>query len=128
MNKLILGIDLDGTVWEPHWPSIGPMKPNAAKVLRRLHKAGHILIIWTARGYPEHIAEAKNCLERHGICYHAFNEPSEEMKALYPTEARKLHFDVLIDDISLGGIPDDWEEIYDLLVKVHGIERTGDDE
>lgn len=121
-RRLILGIDLDGTVWDAQWPAIGALRPNADKVLRRLYDGGHDLVIWTARAYPPDVQAAKDTLEAYGIKYHSFNEPSETMKRAYTTGSRKLHFDVLLDDVSLLGIPHDWEDIYTCLVQYHGIE------
>ena len=125
--KLIIGVDLDGTAWDHEWPAIGAVRPNAAKVLQRLYDGGHTLIIWTARATPEHIQEAKDKLAEMGVRYHGFNDFPHSLRSLYGSyEGRKLSFSVLIDDISLLGIPHDWEDIYMALVQHWGIYDSRD--
>lgn len=126
----VILVDFDGTLCRHEWPEIGPMMKNADRVLRRLHKAGHIIVIWTARSGDLAIFEAQRWLTNKEIPYHAFNQLPEPWNSMYgPTQSRKVHGDIIVDDHVLGGLPEDWEEIYDLMVEHHAIENTrGDDE
>jgi hypothetical protein len=54
---LVLGIDFDGTVVDdrrPYDDVTSPLvfKPGAKRALRSLKKAGHLLILWSARSSP----------------------------------------------------------------------------
>ena len=121
----IILVDFDGTVVEHRWPSIGPMMKNADVVMRRLYQAGHRLIIWTARSGDESVDVVKTWLAERYIPYHSFNKELPEHIAQYGNNpGRKIHGDVIIDDHCLGGLPEDWETIYDFLVEHHGIEDT----
>ena len=125
-GKLVVAVDFDGTLVKHEWPEIGPMMKNADVVMRRLYYAGHKLIIWTARSGDSAVNAAKAWLHEKGIPYHGFNELPEPQRSMYgPLRGAKLHADCFIDDHSLHGLPEDWEEIYDLLVSVHNIPRTG---
>lgn len=49
MTRPLIAIDLDGTLIEArHWPSLGPLKPGAAKYVRMLLRDNDV-VIFTAR-------------------------------------------------------------------------------
>lgn len=118
-------VDFDGTLVEHQWPAIGPMMKNADVVMKRLYSAGHTIIIWTARSDEKAVSEAKAWMAMKGIQYHAFNETPKHLLARYGgQESRKIHADIVVEDHQVGGLPSDWEDIYQVLVDVHGIANT----
>jgi len=121
-------IDFDGTIVEAKWPEIGEMKPNALTVINRLYDAGHKIVVNTCR-VDQYAAAAYSWLVDNGFKFHAFNENLPELIEFYGSDTRKLSGDVYIDDKNLGGIPDDWEEIWKQLavyhlIDIHGIEQV----
>ena len=114
-NKLIIAVDFDGTIVDHRYPGIGKEKPNVVKVLKRLLSEGYTLIIWTCRGGSELIA-AYNWLKSKGLEQIPINRnaPYEQIN-FQPSP--KIYADVYIDDRNLGGVPEDWEEIYKLIEK-----------
>ena len=121
----VLLIDFDGTVCEHQWPEIGAPMKNVERVWKRLYDAGHTMIVWTARSDSQTIAEAQDWLAKRGMKYHGWNALPEPLNSMYgPYQSRKVHGDVCIDDHALGGLPSDWEIIYDVLVAFHGIPNT----
>ncbi len=114
-NNLIIAIDFDGTIVDHKYPEIGATKPNVVNVLKRLIREGHTLIIWTCRGGSELIAVYK-WLKRKGLedILVNVNAPYEQ---IHFQPSPKIYADIYIDDRNIGGIPEDWEEIYKLINK-----------
>ncbi len=119
---MIIAIDFDGTIVEHKFPEIGPLKPNVKEVIHRLWDEGHKIIIWTCRtsqntfpGKQSTIFDVRNFLDSEDIPHHTINHNIPE-NPFQPSP--KVYADVYIDDRQLGGIPDDWEEIYQLLKTV----------
>ncbi|KKN10323.1 hypothetical protein LCGC14_1037610 [marine sediment metagenome] len=112
-NKLIIAIDFDGTIVDHRYPDIGEPKPNVVNVLKRLLNEGHTLIIWTCRGGSELIAvyEWLKLRKLQDILVNV-NVPYEQIN-FQPSP--KIYADMYIDDRNLGGMPEDWEEIYKLI-------------
>lgn len=119
---MIIAIDFDGTIVEHMWPEIGPLRTNAVEVIRRLNTEGHRILIWTCRTsqildriqLPSRstVFHAKEFLDDHGIPYHAINN-NDPRSDFQPSP--KIYADLYIDDKQLGGLPDDWEDIYKMI-------------
>lgn len=107
-------IDFDGTIVEMAYPEIGELRLNAKEVINRLYREGHDIVINTCRSGKYETA-AIVFLIKNQIPFHCVNRNLEKIIAEYEQDTRKLSGDVYIDDKNLGGIPDDWEEIYKLL-------------
>lgn len=106
-----LGVDFDGTIcYSEEFPKVGEPKPNAVRVLRRLHDEGYRIIVWTNRSSIEHQAPMLDFLNSKAIPYDDVNY--NHAMGAFP----KPYCDIWIDDRNLGGIPDDWELIY-LMIK-----------
>lgn len=121
---MIIAIDFDGTIVEYDFPRIGELKPNAAKVMTRLYSEGHSIIIWTCRTSQNQfkdidlsqptIFDVWTFLAIKGIPFTTINHncPGNSFQP-----SPKVYADIYIDDRQLGGIPDDWEDIYKLIKK-----------
>jgi hydroxymethylpyrimidine pyrophosphatase-like HAD family hydrolase len=108
---MIIAIDFDGTIVDNMYPHIGKMRLHAPEVINQLHKEGHDIIIWTCRTGKE-LEEALLFLDDNNIWYDYVNENSTKSNFQpYP----KIYYDFCIDDRSLGGIPEDWYEIYGII-------------
>lgn len=120
---MIIAIDFDGTIVDHEFPGIGKLKPNVKEVINRLHNEGHTIIIWTCRTTQKEPTEestifcAKEFLDRWGIKFHTINN-NDPRNSFQP--APKIYADVYIDDRNLGGIPEDWEDIYKIINKNRG--------
>lgn len=115
-KKLVLAIDFDGTIAELSFPETGEIKPYAAYYINRLFMDGHDIIINTCRsGIYEGLAQ--EFLEKHEIKYHYINSNMPYMIENYKQDCRKISADLYIDDKCLMGLPDTWEEIYNLIQK-----------
>lgn len=111
-KKLILAVDFDGTIVEEHYPHIGPMRTGAKRVINKLHREGHTILIWTCRN--RHFrTRARKFLENSGIRFHRLNEQAEEILIKWG-DTRKLSADLYIDDKGIGGLPH-WDEIYEIV-------------
>lgn len=118
--KQIIAIDFDGTIVEHEFPKIGPLRKNAKEVINRLYEEGFRIVIWTCRTSQDYfdgqhqptIWHVKEFLDKEGIPYEAINHnvPGLDFEP-YP----KIYAHIYIDDRQLGGIPDDWEKIYEII-------------
>lgn len=113
---MIIAIDFDGTIVYNEYPNIGTLKPHAKEIINTLYERGHKILIWTCRTrLLEH--QAIEFLKEEGIKFHYCNNQLPEVISEYGNDVRKLSYDVLIDDRNLGGIPDDWREIWYKLIE-----------
>lgn len=109
-----LAIDFDGTIAERAWPDVGPLIENADVYIRKLYEEGHVILINTCRtGKYEGYAE--DFLNKHNIPYHYINSNDPELIELFKQDCRKISADLYIDDKCLMGLPDSWEEIYNII-------------
>jgi hydroxymethylpyrimidine pyrophosphatase-like HAD family hydrolase len=113
-TPLVIAIDFDGTIVNSQWPDLGDPKPNAVEVIRRLHDEGHRIIIWTCRGADD-TKKAHDWLFKHGVPHQSINIQDRDIVENFKGDVRKILADVYIDDKQLGGIPDDWIDIYAML-------------
>lgn len=116
---MIIALDFDNTIVYDKYPEIGELKPNAKQIINLLYNRGHKILIWSCRGKTSEV-EAIKFLEKEGVKFHTFNANLQERIEFYDHDSRKLGYDVLIDDRNLGGIPDDWDDILELLVEQFG--------
>ena len=111
-----ISIDYDDTIVFAGFPGPGVIKPGAVDIINRLHEDGHQIMIWTCRmGDAFDIAIAY--LKEQGVKFHIANENHPDIIARFGEDTRKMLADIYIDDKQLGGIPDDWEVIYELIQK-----------
>lgn len=114
MNKIVLAVDFDGTLAELGYPALGDPKPNASKVMKRLVEEGAHIIIWTCRQGID-VDKIRDWCILHDVPYHQINEHHPRLLEIYQNDTRKVCADIYIDDRCLFGLPDDWEEIYQLI-------------
>lgn len=110
---MIIAIDFDGTIVENKYPEIGNLKPNVQKIINRLVAEGHYIIIWTCRSDSSDLENLKKFLHDNNILYHAINENKSNLGF---SPKPKIFANIYIDDRQLGGIPDDWNDIYNIIV------------
>jgi len=111
-NKLIIGVDFDGTIVEDGYPKIGKPRIFAFETLKRLQEDGHRLILWTYRSGVR-LDEAVEFCKENGITFYAVNKSFPEEKFDY-TKSRKIYADLYIDDRNIGGVLG-WGEIYQMI-------------
>jgi hypothetical protein len=77
---------------------------------------GYKILIWTCRK-DDRKDTAANYLREQGVRFHAINENLPEVIEFWGSDTRKLSADIYVDDKQLGGLPDDWALIYELIKK-----------
>ena len=92
-----IAIDFDNTLVSDLYPEIG-LTLNAESVLQELVEKGHKLILWTIRS-GKYLEDAVNWCKKKGIELYGVNENPD---FLHDEKARKVFFDLLIDDKSIG--------------------------
>lgn len=111
-NRLIIGVDFDGTIVEDGYPGIGKTRIFAFETLKRLQEDGHRLILWTYRS-GKTLDEAVEFCKQNGITFYAVNAsyPEEEFDH---RKSRKINADLFIDDRNIGGVLG-WGEVYQMI-------------
>ena len=111
--KAIIAIDFDLTICLSEYPALGPMRPGADVVIRKLVEDGYGIVINTCR---EGIALAKaiKWLHKHDIPYHYVNCNFPHLIEHYGADCRKISANLYIDDKCLTGLPE-WGKIYDII-------------
>lgn len=112
---MTIAVDFDGTIVEHRYPEIGKEKPFAIQCLKQLQQEGNRLILWTSREGKLLEDAVAFCHER-GLDFYAVNSNQPD-DALFKYPSAKVIADVYIDDRNLGGIPDDWGVIYEMITK-----------
>ena len=115
---MTIAVDFDGTIVEHKYPNIGKEKPFAIDTLRKLASEGHKIILWTARE-GELLDDAIRFCKERGLVFYAVNSDTPEGALTFSGKASttKLVADIYIDDRNLGGIPDDWTVIYEMITR-----------
>jgi len=101
IRPLIFAVDFDGTLAENKFPGIGEQtkeQKELLEILIELRKAGHVLILWTARGEPALTHAIMWCRE-HGLDFDAIQENTFVKKLSGPSP--KIVADYYIDDRAL---------------------------
>ncbi len=111
---MIIAVDFDDTLVYSDYPNVKGIKPDAAQILEKLIDEGNDIIIWTCR-MDEPLEIAKQFLKEMEVKHHYINEHVPRLIEKYKNDTRKIYADVYIDDKNLGGIPEDWNEIYNIL-------------
>jgi hypothetical protein len=111
ISKKILAIDFDGTIVKNIFPDIGELIEDAKLYINKLYDEGYDIIIWTCRD-GQLLKDAITFLVDNNIKFHKVNENSDKLDF---TTSNKIYFDITIDDRILGGLPPNWEWIYDLV-------------
>ena len=121
---MYIAVDFDGTCVTHDYPRIGK-EIGAPKVLKRLVKAGHKLILNTMRSGKE-LQDAIHWFNENGIELYGVNEnPTQK----YWTTSPKVYAQMYIDDAAFGcpirNVPDfsdrpfaDWDSIYRQLIRM----------
>jgi len=110
MKKLVLAIDFDGCIVAEEYPKIGPLLPDAKRIINQLSEDGHFIIIWTCRT-GKHLLEAELFLLENSVHYHKINQHHPQDLLKYEDFGPKIGADVYIDDKQIGGIPS-WVDMY----------------
>jgi hypothetical protein len=110
-----IAIDFDGTIVKgDNYPNIGELALNAKTVINKLFNEGHKILINSCRtGKYEGMIE--DFLKENDIHYHYINCNQPEDIYKYKQDCRKISADVYIDDNNLLGIPNDWNDIYNII-------------
>ena len=95
----IVAVDFDGTLVHDAFPQIGNERPKMCSFIRKLHKVGIKLILWTSRT-GEYLDEALQWCEEHKLYFDKVNENLDEVQALVGEDTRKVYANVYIDDRS----------------------------
>jgi len=111
-RQRIVAIDFDGTIVEDTWPTIGNLRPDVLRVIKRLRDNGDNIVIWTCRQGKD-LSDAIKFLDKNDIPYDAINENVESVKVDF-NPFPKIYYDVLIDDKNLGGILQ-WKKVEKIL-------------
>ena len=78
-RQRIVAIDFDGTIVEDTWPTIGNLRPDVLRVIKRLRDNGDNIVIWTCRQGKD-LSDAIKFLDKNDIPYDAINENVESVK------------------------------------------------
>jgi uncharacterized HAD superfamily protein len=68
---MVIMIDMDGTICSEERPFDRPLAkplPGAVESVNRMHEQGHVIIIWTGRGWDQYRV-TKKWLDDHGFKY-----------------------------------------------------------
>jgi hypothetical protein len=111
MNKLIFGINFDGTIVEHKYPNIGELLPQAKETINMLYDQGHIIIIWTCRYTREDLNSMETFLKDNNIHFHKINENADQIQSGTFNPSPKIFADVYFDDRSFPPFPG-WDIVY----------------
>ena len=121
---MYIAVDFDGTCVTHDYPRIGK-EIGATKVLKRLVKAGHKLILNTMRSGKE-LQDAIHWFNENGIELYGVNENPTQKRW---TSSPKVYAHMYIDDAAFGcplrNVPDfsdrpfvDWDSIWRQLIQM----------
>jgi len=104
-NSYYIAIDFDGTIVKHAFPNIGEEIDGAIDTIKELQKAGHRIILFTARGRNMNIdkrdflQEAIDWLKERGIDPWAINH--NHTQSMW-TNSKKVYANYYIDDTAIG--------------------------
>lgn len=93
----IVAVDFDGTLVSEDYPNIGTPNRKMFNLVKTLKKSGIKIILWTCRTGKE-LEDAVALCRVLGLEFDAVNDNLEELKILFPDNARKVYADMYIDD------------------------------
>ena len=97
---MIVAVDFDGTLVEHMYPRIGAEVEGAFDWLKRLHRAGAHLMLWTMRSGPTLDAAVGYCAER-GVQFWGVNENPDQTATRWSVSP-KQYAHLYIDDAAIG--------------------------
>ena len=107
MRSIIIAVDFDGCLCDHEFPRIGEPRTWLIKLLTRLRKDGHRLILWTCRQDLEgpgqdYCVQAVEWCRGHGLEFDAINDNLPEVMAANGNwNSRKIFCDFYLDDRNL---------------------------
>jgi hydroxymethylpyrimidine pyrophosphatase-like HAD family hydrolase len=107
----IYAVDFDGTITiKSKYPEIGELNEKVADWIRKKHKNGDMIIIWTCRGGKE-LQEAIDFLKANNVPFDYVNgNPTNS----FGDDTRKIYADYYIDDRAINvldiDLPDNYNE------------------
>ena len=100
---MFICVDFDGTIVDHRFPELGEPVPDAIKWLKRLHKCGARLILYTMRsdgGFTgDVLTDAVRYLEEQGVSLYGVNHNPNQQDW---TTSPKVYADLYIDDAAFG--------------------------
>jgi len=93
----VLAVDFDGTLCHDKYPEIGEERKQVVEFVRHAKALGVKVILWTLREGALLGSALVWCVER-GLIFDAVNDNTEDRKALYGNNPRKVGYDELWDD------------------------------
>lgn len=93
-----VGIDFDGTCVEHKFPRLGENVPHVTRVLNKILRRGHQLILYTMRS-DEYLKQAVKWFNDEDIPLYGIQYDPEQMQW---TSSNKCNADIVIDDRNLG--------------------------
>lgn len=97
----IYAIDFDGTLCEQAYPACGEPKMNVINMAIRLKNEGHCIILNTCRA-DNLLNDAVEFCAKFGLIFDYINENTDENRALYNNNARKIYADYYVDDKAMS--------------------------
>ena len=91
MNPLVVAFDFDGLIAKDNWPGIGYPNNGMIGLMRKLHRDGHKIIIFTCRA-GKRLKEAELFLQYYGVPYDTINKDMDGLPVVKP------YSDIYLDD------------------------------
>lgn len=123
IDSPVIAVDFDGTLalTSGRFPEIISEIPGAVEGVKKLHKEGFWLIIWSCRGTEEQLNIMKGWLKEKNIldCFDAINENLPHYIEKEGWESRKIFANYYIDDrVAFFNVQNFWEDIDNFILKV----------
>ncbi len=101
-EKMIFGVDFDGTLSFGQWPDTGEPNTGLINFLQERKERGDKLILWTCRE-GECLNAAVDWCASYGLNFDAVNDNLPEISKKYGCNSRKISCDFYIDDKAVSG-------------------------
>lgn len=98
-----IAVDFDGTLCVSKFPKIIAPKLEVIKEVKKLKEQGAKLILWTCRE-GEDLTEAIKFCNEYGLHFDYINENTEENKAMWSNDTRKVSASYYIDDKAINPV------------------------
>lgn len=108
MDRKVICVDFDGTLFENEYPNIGSPKLDVITWCIRQKELGHSLILWTCRE-GELLQNAIDECAKYGLVFTHVNTNDSDRLQIWNNDCRKIGADLYIDDKAvrpdeLGGL------------------------